>query len=298
MFTPRYCGYVRHTLGQEDFRFKLDDGYDETYAPTSTGRSEGAEGITLGTAMAVSGAALSPNSGSYSSRGTAFFMTLFDVRLGLWMGNTWKEKDKKWRSYGPGWGISYLLSELFGQSDQFKSFVYLSDGGHFEDLGVYELLKRRCKVIVACDVSCDPEYEFDALLRLIEAARTDFNARIEIKTDSIQPNSGQSEDSVVEGTIFYDPRDERDGKNAGEVGKLIYIKACTSKDLPNDVRRYAKLHASFPQQSTADQWFDEDQFESYRALGECIGKAAVRRIEKSIEDVQSSTRVEYFDYVV
>ena len=292
MFTPLYCGYELGTSGNGAQRFRCDDGYRPTFSKTVQGRSVrgvakvGTEGgISLGTAMAISGAAASPNMGYFTTPATAFFMALFDVRLGWWMGNP--RYPKKWQSAGPGLGLGYLLSEVLGQSDQQKGYVYLSDGGHFENLAVYELIKRRCRLIVACDVDCDSQYECENLLSLIEKARTDFGVRIEINYEAIRPTDGrQSGANHVAGTIYYDPR------NPNDTGTLIFIKASLPKKeaagvkpsdpaermLPDDVWHYAKLHAKFPHESTADQWFDELQFESYRALGEYIGNHAASEI--------------------
>lgn len=291
VFTPLYCGYDLRILGKGPGRFTRDNGYEPSFSLTADGRSKEARaamqserGIGLGTAMAISGAAASPNMGYFTSPGTAFFMTLFDLRLGWWMGNS--RCEKKWQSPGPRLGISYLFSELLGQSDQYKSYVYLSDGGHFENLAVYELIKRHCKVIVACDAGCDAKYQFEDLIALIEKARTDFGARIDIDFTRIRPQNGrESEYNFVVGTIYYDPQDRKDQ------GKLVYIKASMPKRerkkprLPDDVWLYFDRHKTFPHQSTADQWFDELQFESYRALGECIGEAAAEEIGKSIRDV-------------
>jgi len=224
--------------------------------------------------------------GYYTSPATALFMTLFDVRLGWWMGNP--RFTTYWKSPGPTSGLGYLLSELVAQSDQNKGYVYLSDGGHFENLAVYELIKRHCKVIVACDADCDGSYVFENLLALIEKARADFGARIAIDFSRIRPKDGrESEYNLAVGDIFYDPQ------NPNDRGKLFYIKASlplrpdnngVNKDsLPDDVWRYAETHRTFPHQSTADQWFDELQFESYRALGEYIGRAAAAEIGPEIE---------------
>jgi hypothetical protein len=199
---------------------------------------------------------------------------------------------RRWQSAGPGLGLGYLLSEVFSQSDQRKGYVYLSDGGHFENLAVYELIKRRCRLIVTCDAGCDPQYQFENLLSLTEKARTDFGARIEINCEAIRPTGGGRESGVnhVAGTIYYDP------KNLDDTGTLIFIKASlpqkepagaasdpADRKLPNDVWQYAQLHQTFPHQSTADQWFDELQFESYRALGEYIGDHAAGEIGDAIE---------------
>ena len=89
-------------------------------------------------------------------------MTLFDVRLGWWLANP-KGKVKNWRSTSPTFGFYWLLCELMGATDDDSDCVYLSDGGHFENLGIYELVRRRCKLIVASDASCDSAYGFSDL---------------------------------------------------------------------------------------------------------------------------------------
>jgi uncharacterized membrane protein len=297
VFTPLYCGYELGAAGEGLERFSCDAGYIPSYSKTELGRSKcgwgkfGAEGgISLGTAMAISGAAASPNMGYHTSPATAFFMALFDVRLGWWMGNS--RDRKKWKSTGPALGLGYLMSEVLANADQQRAYVYLSDGGHFENLAVYELIRRRCRLIVACDADADGAYQFTDLLSLVEKARTDFGVRIEIKYQDIQPPAGGREcpKNCVVGTIYYDPKDEKD------IGTLILVKAsvpdrsaapCSSSDrkLPDDVWRYFDQHKTFPHESTADQWFDELQFESYRALGEYIGCQASARIGDVLDQV-------------
>jgi len=297
-FTPLYAGYELGASGKGNGRFTCDNGFLPSFSRTVQGRAAGGVaklgsecGISLGTAMAISGAAASPNMGYFTTPATAFYMALFDVRLGWWMGNP--RYQKSWASLGPPLGLGYLLSEVLGQSDQQRGYVYLSDGGHFENLAVYELIRRRCRLIVACDADCDPQYDFDNLLSLIEKARTDFGVRIEINCEPIRPVSGQRESGVnhVTGTIYYDVN------NLHDTGTLIFIKASmptkdgvpgrtpVERKLPDDVWHYWKVNPTFPHQSTADQWFDELQFESYRALGEHIGRDASREIAKAMEDL-------------
>jgi hypothetical protein len=291
VFTPLYCGYDLANPGEGADRFLRRNAFLGSFSPTGEGRSAGSftttrseGGITVGTAMAISGAAASPNMGYFTSPVTAFFMTLFDVRLGWWMGNP--RYPSKWRSAGPRLGLGYLFSELVAQSDQNRSYVYLSDGGHFENLAVYELIKRRCRLIVVCDAGCDPSYRFDHLLGLIEKARTDFGARIEIDFQAIRPRGEKgSESNFACGDIYFDPQDEKDR------GRLIYIKAsmpgreARDHKLPHDVWHYLERHPAFPHQTTADQWFDEVQFESYRALGECLGNQAAGEIRDHMRRV-------------
>jgi hypothetical protein len=293
VFTPLYCGYDVIFPGDGQNRFKLENACELSFSKTELGRiaksltlMSADDGIALGTAMAISGAAASPNMGYFTSPATGLFMTLFDVRLGWWMGNS--RFTPKWKSAGPTSGLGYLVSELVAQSDQNKDYVYLSDGGHFENLAVYELMKRHCQVIVACDAGCDDSYAFNDLLSLIEKARTDFGARIEIDFSKIRPKDGrESEYNFAIGDIFYDPQ------NPNDRGTLFYIKASlpprqeksavNKNSLPDDVWQYSEKHQTFPHQSTADQWFDELQFESYRALGQHIGRAAAAAIGREIE---------------
>jgi Patatin-like phospholipase len=308
VFTPLYCGYETNIPGEDEGWFLRTNPQGgtlaKTFSLTKLGRNQSAfgqikseDGIKLGTAMAISGAAASPNMGYYTSAATGLFMTLFDVRLGWWMGNP--RYCDKWAMPGPKLGLGYLFSELIAQSDQQKSFVYLSDGGHFENLAVYELLRRHCKVIVACDADCDGEYQCQNLVDLMEKARTDLGAEIVIDFRQVRPRDGgrESERNFVVGDIFYDPQKPEDR------GKFIYVKASMpvrpktpsgsetlpqkENRLPDDVWQYYDKHITFPHQSTADQWFDELQFESYRALGEFIGLNAAGAITDEIGGVVS-----------
>ena len=108
-------------------------------------------GISLGTAMAVSGAAASPNQGYNSSPSVAFLMALFNVRLGWWLGNPGKKGDVTHKYDGPGNAVVPFLAEMLGLTSDTNKYVYLSDGGHFENLGLYEMVRRRCRFIVVVD---------------------------------------------------------------------------------------------------------------------------------------------------
>jgi hypothetical protein len=143
-------------------------------------------------------------------------------------------------------------------------YVYLSDGGHFENLGVYELVRRECRFIIVCDADCDPDGSFDSLGNAVEKCRRDFGAEIDIRIAELKrrPASGKSKAHFALGTIRY--HDQR------EPGLLLYVKPTLNGDEPEDVQAYAAKHSSFPHDTTADQFFDESQFESYRALGEHI----------------------------
>ncbi len=213
-------------------------------------------GVWLGTAMAISGAAASPNMGYHSSPALTFLMTVFNVRLGHWCPNP--ANAKVWTRPNPSFGGGYLLKELFGQTDKDAPFVYLSDGGHFENLGIYELVRRRCACIVAIDAGQDPDSQFEDLGNAIRKCYADFGVTIEIQVDDMQQGY------CAIGRIHYGPDTPR--------GDLIYIKPRLAGNEPADLINYQKTHPGFPHQSTSDQWFDESQFESYRKLGHHIGQ--------------------------
>lgn len=247
------------------------------------------KGMYVGTAMSISGAAASPNMGYHSVPSLALLMTFFNVRLGFWAGNP--RNCKTWTHPGPKFGLAQLLRELFGLTNDNAKYVYLSDGGHFENLGVYELVKRRCKFILACDAGADPDYSFDDLGSAIRRCREDIGVEIEVDTTPLIPKSTgtngdksgkkQTTQHCVVGTIHYDMADPEGGK-----GIFVYIKASLTGDEPADVLNYQTGHTTFPHQSTADQWFSESQFESYRRLGQHIIETLFAGREAAAHDEQ------------
>jgi hypothetical protein len=273
-FTPLYGGFARQLPGEKN--------WEPFFGPSKESGCQrlGYEnGITLGTAVAISGAAASPNMGSYSEPSLAFLMTLFDVRLGWWMGNPLR---KEWRRGSPRVGFAWLLSELLGAATDESRYVYLSDGGHFENLAIYELVRRRCKVIVACDASCDPNFDLADLHNAMERCRTDFGVEITLgDVAALKPTGPQGElrskVHFVRGLIHYPDQEHGDGT-------IIYIKPTLVEGDPQDVLAYGKKNQHFPHDTTANQWFDEAHFENYRALGEAAGDSAASQIADAIRN--------------
>ncbi len=144
----------------------------------------GPTGITLGTAMAISGAAVSPNMGYHSSPSITLLLALFNVRLGWWLGNPGKEGEKSYRTEGPSVAVKPLIEEAFGLTTDDRPYVYLSDGGHFEDLGLYEMVRRRCRFIVVVDAGGDPNFEFSDLGNTVRKIYIDLG--ICIRFDGLQ----------------------------------------------------------------------------------------------------------------
>jgi hypothetical protein len=282
--TPLRCGFdtwIEQTNLERNYKRENIKGEIAKYAYRPAARYGYADGgFYVGTAMSISGAAASPNMGYHSVPSLALLMTFFNVRLGFWAGNP--RNEVTWKYPGPRIGLGQLISELFGLTSDTARYVYLSDGGHFENLGIYELVKRRCKFIVACDAGADPNYTFDDLGSAIRKCREDIGVEIELDTARMlqrtsNDNQGKNTEAADSdsaavilrhcalGTIHYDMADPD-----GEKGVLVYIKASLTGDEPSDVRNYRISHPSFPHQSTADQWFSESQFESYRRLGQHV----------------------------
>ena len=148
--------------------------------------------------------------------------------------------------------------------------MYISDGGHFENLGIYELVHRRCRRIIAIDGGADPRLNCEHLANAIEKCRVDLGVDVDIDPEDLR--TGRPDRRCwIEGTVRYSRA------NQGEDGILLYIKASMSKEAPYDVLAYSQGHSSFPHEGTRNQWFTERQFESYRALGELLTSQAIAK---------------------
>jgi len=269
-FSPLFAGYeLRYERSRRGGYRRM-----ELYGAGAIGQGSG---MKLGIPLAISGAAASPNQGYHTSPGLAFLMTVFNVRLGRWCGNT--ASASAWRYQGPIFSNHYLFRELLAETNETSKFLYLSDGGHFENLGIYELVRRRCAVIVACDAGCDREYKFEDLGNAILKCETDLGVEIVIDVDALRPKeeNGPCAAHFAVGSIKYPGIDR--------LGTLIYIKSSMTGDEVVDIQHYKSMHPEFPHESTADQWFDEPQFESYRRLGHHIGVNVFGKIkdEKSVD---------------
>jgi hypothetical protein len=169
--------------------------------------------------------------------------------------------------------LYYLVKEMFALADERDRFVNVSDGGHFENLGIYELVRRRCRVIIACDAECDPRMGFGSLGNLVRICETDFGAKIDLDVQSIrrQKENHLSRAHCAAGTITY---------SNGSRGYLIYLKSSITGDEDIGIEQYRSEHLEFPHESTGDQFFSEDQFESYRRLGYHITCHTFRGVEQ------------------
>lgn len=240
LFSKLYCG-------SESTGYRRTDEYDK-------GRTR------LATAMAISGAAVSPQMGELSSPIMTFILTLLNVRLNRWMPNPNRDR-KGWIEFWP----YYFVKELLDKGREDDRLLNLSDGGHHENLGIYELIRRRCEVIIASDATGDPDFNFGALANVMRKTRIDMGVEIKIDLEQLRQDEDSEETALhyAVGTIEYPDAPK---------GILVYIKSSITGDESEDLLAYRRKYPTFPDQSTADQFFDEAQFESYRELGYLIGK--------------------------
>jgi hypothetical protein len=256
-------------------------------------RLRSCERMPLGSWGAISGAAVSTGLGHRSSLGFSILAWLINARLGYW----WlpAEKMSSQRRDGSWKTFDLVQQELTGGFYGQRGLRWnLSDGGHFENTGVYELLRRRAALIVCSDNGADPEYRFNDVQNLVRRARIDFGAEIEFLDE---PGLARFVTSMKEGVTdvgpyfgtleqFRDATTRADRcalvarvRYAADPGAielarealLIVVKPTVPQFAPLDVKLYARTRPTFPQQPTGDQFFDEGQWESYRKLGLEIG---------------------------
>ena len=246
VLSPLHCGAAAPEIG-----FRRSGSY--------------AAGVTLGGALAISGAAVSSSMGDLSSPPLTFLMTMFNARLGVWLGNP--NNARTWRRAEPVFGAGALLNELIGRATAERPYVYLSDGEHFENLALYEMVRRRCRTIVVSDAGCDPGYEFEDLANAIRKVRLDFGVPIDFPEGIESLRAGADGLARAHHAVARIRYSAVDGSPVEEDGRLIYVKANLTGDEPVDVMNYRASHPDFPHQSTIDQFFGEADFEAYRALG-------------------------------
>lgn len=244
--------------------------------------------MNLPTAVAISGAALNPNTG-VSGRGigknrlVSFLLAFLQIRLGYWATNPKVCIDDKRRFLAKIFKPNYLFpgirQGLLGRGlDDNAVWSELTDGGHFDNTGVYELIKRKVDVIVLSMAGADPEYKFADLANLIQKVRVDFGTIIQFKDnelDSLIPNDTENQaKGFAIAEICY---------NDTSRGTLIIIATTAVATMPADLFSYKKENPLFPHESTSDQFYDEQQLEAYRELGfhiasNCIKTESIKKM--------------------
>lgn len=299
------------------------------YVPTN--KSE-YKNISLSTAMTISGAAVNSNMGYKSNRFLAFFMTLLNIRLGYWALNpkiiTKKNKNLIEKiayacannfNYWPTFWPYCNLAELFGLPTLKRWRINISDGGHIENMGAYELLKRRCKLIIAVDAGADPEYEFADLKNLVIRARNELGLEIKFRSepeDEIKPkaSSGFSNKHYCVADIYELPalpqKLEEKKSNRKPIGTFVYIKSSMMAPKYKSNQEYKRVlevdylkknfggmynafkyktyHPAFPHEPTVDQFFDKDQWDAYYYLGRSMGSEVLKDIKDILENAKTT----------
>ena len=276
-------------------------GWHVGYVPTEI--YGGSRGVTLATALSISGAAFNPNMGYQSSPLLSLLMTFFNLRLGYWLPNpaqpptpkflTLQRQTAFFHKAGPSFALRPLIEEALGQTDDTFRWIQLTDGGHFENLGLYEMVLRRCKRIIVVDAGADPKCYFEDLGNAIRKIRIDLGIPIEFPHD-LKMHAGMEplNSYCVVANISYDCVDQPEpGQTPTDLnGTLVYIKASVTGLEPADILQYAKTHTTFPNETTANQFFNESQFESYRHLGSYAVQSIASRAPQALApDIESFT---------
>ena len=243
--------FSRHAVGSESLG----------YVPAAEFEHYNGLSGSLGSAMAISGAAFGPNMGYNTTAATAFLLTLLNARTGSWMRfpSDGARVTSTQRLLGD-YAYLTLFREAVSRFDNSAGTLLLSDGGHVDNLGLYQLLKRRCSLVIASDAEADPRYAFQGLASAVRLAKIDLNITVEIDYSQLAGIGEAKHRHFAVGRIHYPE---------GTEGTLIYLKSSLSDEALRDVSLlyYHRSNATFPHESTADQFFTEQQFEAYRSLG-------------------------------
>lgn len=251
------------------------------------------EDITIPAAMAISGAALSPSMGSMTKPSLTLLLAMVNARLGVWLPRPGfaRQRFNKLAEKAPGRKphknplgkkahFGYFLREMFAMNHARHKFLYVTDGGHWENLGLVELLRRGCTEIYSFDAAGDKEHTFFTIGEAIAMARAELGIEIELDPEKMRtdPSSGSLYSSLdhVYGKIFFPLQD--DGSRV--VGDIVFCKAAVTRSAPWDVRAYNEKDDDFPNHSLLAQMFADETFEAYRSLGADTATKAVGTMER------------------
>ena len=247
--------------------------------------------LPLGSAITASAAAFNSNMGGISMEvgpAVAFLMTALNLRLGLWLRHPMAAEALRRR-----WPGLLLYREMIGLTSASGAVtdkavpalmrdIHLSDGGHFENLALYELIRRHCRYVLVSDCGADPTVAFDDVGNALRRVREDFGVEISLDVSPLRPRAdGLSTQHVAVGTIHYSPTDK---------GIIVYVRPALTGDEPPDVLQYKTRNPAFPHESTGDQFYDEAQWESYRRLGLHTAQLAFAFVPPSGESASGGGR--------
>lgn len=254
--------------------------------------------LEVSAARAISGAAFAAAMGA-QTRFYEFFLALTNVRLGAWLPNPWfvarkSQNLENWTIPGlPSRRRLILLArEILGIHPSWSRLLFCTDGGHYDNLGLLELLRMRCALIYCFDASGGGAPLADTLAGTLAVAREELGVAITLGTPfSLVPGATNappftaagpladlqhrlSDAAVIVGKITY--------PEPGTTGTLIFAQADLTRDMPYEILEYTQDDAGFPHDATADQWFNSGQFDAYHQLGRYLGQRAVDAARKTL----------------
>lgn len=297
-YTPPGRRVVSYTMSAE-----WVGGPDVGYLATADAEQVSAHlgrDLTVQAAMAISGAAFASAMGR-KARSAQTLLALTNARLGSWLPNprfvrSRQEETSWWTPRLPSLRrVTYLLREVFGVYRADERLLYTTDGGHYENLALVELLRRRCTEIYCIDGSDDRPPLAGALGEALSLAYEELGVRIVLdaptdlvagSADPLAPteplaalNGRLARSGVVRGRVLYPAESglvDREG--------VIYLaKAVLTSDLPYELLSYSAEHPAFPRDSTGDQWFDSGQFSAYVELGRQLAEQVLQAQERAAE---------------
>jgi hypothetical protein len=258
--------------------------------------------LTLATSIAASGAAASASAGYIGTGITmnplvAAVMSLLNIRLGIWIPNP-KFKNRFFIKRIPTFLYPGLVSGLLSKRHSRTSgFIELTDGGHFENLGLYELVRRKLSTILIVDGEADPSVSLSSLVSATRRIEQDFGATLCFPPGKgperlmMYPEKGYpsglkyAQAPFVVGTITY---------NDGATGTLVYVKSTLIKEMDFVTAGYLASNPAFPHQPTVDQFFDADQFDAYRFLGYDVGSVVIKLLNLDAAAADSKSIMEAY----
>jgi hypothetical protein len=263
-------------LGSASFRIGADHaGTDMAQFKTSTleqGRGTRRSHMTTASFMAISGAAVAPWMGRLTRPFLRSLMALLNIRLGVWLPakepnpNT-TDTPRLIERLRRGWrepGAFYVFREAFGWVSNRDKFLYVSDGGHWDNLGLIELLRTGVSTAfcIDCTLGKTDSGFSKSFAFAIQLARTELG--LEIELDEGDQKAGANDDSMVR---------ELRGTYPGDAGRstvqIVYVRPKITKSTPLDIVELKDKE--FPYHATQSLRYPHERFESYRRLGAQAG---------------------------
>lgn len=246
--------------------------------------------------MAISGAAFSPAMGKKNLGPFGTVLALANLRLGIWLPHPQRvvpRNEHRWEWWRrPGW--TWFLREVCNKYRFQRRYLYVSDGGHWDNLGLVELLRRGCNEIICISAAGDGALSFGTISEAIALAREELQIDIDLDPSALRPPAKAPDPlpkrelrrrGAIDKAESFAPASFVTGTytwhKTGRTGTILYIETALTPDTPFDAQGFAESAKIFPDDSTADQIFNHRQFESFRGLGYHQVSAALKEEEKS-----------------